>query len=215
MKKYCLLLLLPVLAMTFMLQSCASLVSFQDGRTVGQGNFEITASASVNRTPRFEEDFEIDSLNVPSIFIPVIEVMGTYGVIDRLDVYLKLNTFFNVSVGTKFQFLQNTDAMPIALAAGLEFGTFGLLPNLGNVQVPLYLSVHPSEKFTIYASPRYVYQFFGGAGGISYLGGNGGLMFGNRNKFGLEVGYYNLGASGESVGLLQVGIGGKFLLGGR
>ncbi|MBK8109764.1 MAG: hypothetical protein IPK46_05190 [Saprospiraceae bacterium] len=87
-----------------------------------------------------------------------------------------------------------------------------------NAQVPLYFSVHPSEKFTWYLTPRYIFQFAAGdlSTTIHYYGGNTGVLFGRKNKFGFDLGYYQLSNfSSSAVDLITVGIGGRFVFGGK
>jgi hypothetical protein len=201
------------------LTNCASLTGFQDGRTVGQNNVELSASVNFSQSPDFndwEEEIENDSTNIPNFFFPNFEFGGRYGITDKVDISLRLNTNLNLGVGAKVQVLGDQESTA-ALSLGAEVGTFGLLSGLWNVQVPVYFSLHPRENLAWYLSPRYIYQFSSFAGaenGLNYLGGNTGLLFGNRHKFGFDIGYYNVGADGNSLGLIQIGIGGRFALGG-
>jgi hypothetical protein len=202
---------------------CASLTGFQDGRTLGQDNGELGVSLNFSQSPDFddwEEEFD-DSVNVdiPQLFFPSFEFSGRYGVADKVDIGVRLNTNLNLGVSGKFQVVGDKESQ-FAMSLGAEVGTFGLVSGLWNVQIPVFLSVHPSERFTWYLTPRYIYQFTSYAGadnGLSYVGANTGLMFGNRNKFGIDVGYYSVSVSdGEGdLGLLQIGLGARFPLGGR
>jgi hypothetical protein len=107
---------------------------------------------------------------------------------------------------------------PFALSPGFEIGTiFGAAYNVG---IPVYASYYPSESVTVNVTPRFMYQFITGAesSGASYIGGNFGLMFGKKHKFGLDIGYYNvgselLGSDSGSQTLFTIGIGGKFRFG--
>lgn len=195
---------------------CASLTGYQDGRSVGEGNGEGMISLNLSQSPSFtdlEDSLGIDE--IPSFRFPNIELSGKYGVTEKLDVTLRMNTNLNLGVGAKYQLIGDRSS-EFALGIGAEAGTFGLITGLWNVQLPLYTSFHPTEKFTIYASPRYIYQFstIGGVEGWNYLGGNFGFLFGSRHKFGLDIGYYQVGATGvDKLGLVSVGIGGKFAFG--
>lgn len=209
---------LPLLLMASLFAGgCASLTGFHDGRSLGEGAFELTPSINFSQSPDFDDWENVEdtaNVDIPTLFFPSIEVGGRYGVADRVDVTLRMNTNLNLSVGAKVQVFGDRES-PTALALGAEVGTFGLIGALWNVQVPVYFSVHPKDNFAWYLSPRYIFQFasfVGAENGLNYLGGNTGLMFGRRNKFGFDVGYYRIGTNGESVGILQVGIGGRFLL---
>ena len=211
--------IIGLLAIAVLFSNCASLTGFQDGRTAGQDRGDLTASLNVSQSPDFndwaDQDDTVQSF-IPDLFLPNIEIGGRYGIAENLDINIKVNTYLNLNLGAKYQFFGDRES-PTALAVGLEVGTFGLVSGLWNVQVPLFFSVHPSERFSWYLSPRYIYQFtaYTGAGvGLNYLGGNTGFFFGDRHKFGLDIGYYNVGnrTLNGSTGLVQVGIGVRFSL---
>jgi hypothetical protein len=217
MKKQLLLPSLALAAISLFLSNCASLTGFQDGRTIGQGNGEISASLNVSQTPDFTKwKDQFDTITkIPRYFVPNIEVGGRYGIAEKFDITLKLSTTLNVGIGGKFQVIGDRQSKA-ALSVGAEIGTFGLISGLWNVQVPVYFSLHPSETFSWYVTPRYIRQFevySGVSGGVDYLGANTGLLFGNKNKFGFDLGYYNFSSGGISSGVLQIGIGGRFAFG--
>jgi hypothetical protein len=203
-----------------LLTNCASLSGLQDGRTVGDGNGELGVSLNLTNSLDFnklDDREEFDTLNVdlPNIFAPSLEFGGRMGVGEKVDVGLRINTFLNIGVNVKAQVLGDRESKT-ALSLGAEVGTFGLISGLWNVQVPVYFSVHPKENFAWFVTPRYIYQFAslsGIDGGLSYVGGNTGLLFGKRNKFGIDFGYYNLSTSGGNTALINIGLGGRFALG--
>lgn len=219
-KKHYLLPALALAAMSVLLTDCASLTGFQDGRTVGKNNGEFSASLNVSQSPDFkdlEDNYNNDSVNIdiPNFFFPNFEFGGRFGVGQKVDIGLRLNTNLNLGVSVKAQVVGDRES-DFALALGAEVGTFGLISGLWNVQIPVYLSVHPTPKFAYYLSPRYIYQFTSYAGaenGASYAGGNTGVLLGGRNKFGIDIGYYRAGIDNGTIGLLQIGIGGKFTIG--
>jgi hypothetical protein len=196
--------------------SCATLTGYQDGRTVGEGNGEAMISLNISQSPEFsviEDSF--DNEFIPRFIFPNIEVGGRYGVGEKLDLTLKVNTNLNLGVGAKYQILGDRTS-DFAMAVGGEVGTFGLVSGIWNAQIPVYLSYHPSEKVALYASPRYILQFstIGDIGGWQYVGGNVGALFGSRHKFGIDLGLYSVGANGlNRVKLITAGIGGKFVFG--
>jgi len=201
---------------------CASLTGFQDGRTLGKDNGEIGGSINFTRSPDFDilDDEDSDSLDVtlPSATFPFLEFSGRFGVADKVDVGVRLNTNLNLGVNAKFQVVGDQES-PFAMALGAEIATFGLLSGFWNVQIPVFLSVHPSERMSVYLTPRYTYQFStlaGAENGLSYVGANAGIMFGARNKFGFDIGYHNVsaGEGNGSLDLLQFGLGARFPIGG-
>lgn len=198
------------------LHSCASLTGYQDGRALGEEKTEVGVSLNVSQSPDFFYDDGEEVLDENFAF-PNLELTGRYGVSDKFDVGVKLNTNLNLSITTKYQFLGDRQSKA-AMAIGADVGTFGIISSLWNAQLPLYFSLHPSDKFTWYLSPRYIFQFATGdlSTNISYLGGNTGLLFGRKHKFGFDLGYYNLtDFDGSGVNLLTIGVGGKFVFGGK
>lgn len=218
MKKLC---CIPALAATGVLYllftGCASLSGLQDGRTVGENNGEFSASLNFSQSPDYVEwESRADTAGeIPNLFIVTGELGGRYGVSENVDITLRMNTMFNLGLGAKVQVLGDRES-PTALSVGAEIGSFALWLGLWNFQLPVYFSVHPSDNFAWYCSPRYIYQFASYAGaeaGVTYFGGNTGLLFGRRHKFGLDLGYYRISSFGESIGALQFGLGGRFVFG--
>lgn len=217
MKLQSLLLTSCLFGLALLLSNCASLTGYQDGRSVGQNNGEISVSLNLAQTPDFNDwEDQNDSFDViPNIYFPNFEFGGRYGIAEKVDLTIRVNTTLNLGVGAKFQVVGDRESQ-VALALGAEIGTFGLISGLWNVQVPVYFSIHPKENFAWYLSPRFIHQFVtysGADAGLTYVGGNTGLLFGNRNKFGLDLGYYRAGTNGESIGIIQFGLGGRFALG--
>jgi hypothetical protein len=214
-----------LIASLFLLNGCASLSGFHTGKTVGENNGEILLSLNLANAPDFTGDEEIDDA-IGNVFFPNIEFGGRYGVTEKLDVGLKLNTSLNLLVDTKYQIVGDQES-PFAMAVGAGFGTFGLISVNGallNFQVPLYTSFHPADNVAIYLSPRYIGQFgltvAGNSSLLNYLGSNFGVEFGRNDfRFGFDFAYYSLANSNLSddsdAQLLQFGIGAKFLIQGK
>jgi len=207
------------IASIMILSSCASLTGFQDGRTVGEENGEGSISLNFTQGPTLGEIGDtLDAQNAVRLAFPNIELGGRYGILDKLDLTVKVNTNLNFAMGAKYQLLGDRKSV-FAMAAGAEAGTFGLFLGIWNLQVPLYFSYHPREAISLYFSPRYVYQFntFGEIlSSWNYLGGNAGLLIGRKHKFGVDIGYYRVNiANTDILGLLNIGVGGKFFFGGN
>ena len=216
--------LLFVLALGVLLtQGCASLSGFHTGRTVGDNKAEFTASLNAGNAPDFSEEEEEISDQLSVVFFPNIELGGRYGISEKFDFGLRLNTSLNVLLDAKYQFVGDQES-PFAMSVGAGVGTFGLISTqaaLVNFQVPLYTSYHPTESIGIYLSPRYIGQFgtaFSETSGLlSYYGFNTGAEFGkDALRFGLDYGFYQLNAPGtiENTSVMQFGIGLKFVFGG-
>ncbi len=176
--------------------SCASITGFQTGRTVEKGHGEFSAALNVTQTPNFNDNGMAN--DIPSVFLPVMEVGGRYGVGRNVDVGLRLSTSLNFLIDGKYQFIGDQES-PFAMAVGGAFGGFMVSvanSSLLNFQVPLYASYHPTEKLHLYLTPRYIGQF-GSVGSLSsdllnYTGANAGILFGKKTKFGIDIGYYGL-----------------------
>ncbi|MFK7808120.1 MAG: hypothetical protein AB8F74_10005 [Saprospiraceae bacterium] len=205
--------------------SCVSLTGFNTGRTTPKGAGEFNANLTVVETVDYERD---STTFVPTLYVPVVEVGGRFGIIERLDAGIRISTTANILIDAKYQFVGTQDS-PLAMAIGAGVG-FTPLASLGitvfNFQVPLSISYHPTEKIHIYVSPRYIYQragqisqFFGSA---NYSGWNAGVLFGKEFKFGLDVGNYRLRGDGGKTGLdydrknlFNAGLGMFFTFGGN
>ncbi len=215
MKNHLLLLLLAAGACIFLMSSCASLTGFEEGRTLGEGNSELTISGNFTRVPDIFDDEDSGGLDTldNSISFPNLEFTYKRGITDKLDIGGRVSTNLNASSFVKYQ-LVGDKASSFSLSPGLEAGTvLGLAYNFG---LPIYATFYPTEAVAINITPRVMYQFVTGleSEGVTYLGGNFGLLFGKKNKFGLDIGYYNLGSNSTgSQTLVTVGIGGKFRFG--
>ncbi len=200
-------------SLAIIFSNCASLTGFQTGRTVGEGNGEFMATLNASQSPDFILDYDFDdTTDVENLFFPNIEVSGRYGIAEKFDMGLRVNTNLNVAVDAKYQLLGDQES-EVALAIGAGVGTFSAFVGLWNVQVPLYFSLHPNESVDIYLTPRYISQFATGdlSGSLNYLGGNAGVLFGERVKFGLDAGIYNISATGgfDVTSIATFGIGVK------
>lgn len=207
-------LLLAAIVCVFFISSCASLTGFEEGRVLGEENSEITVSGNFTRVPDlFEDEFnaEIDSLN-SAISFPNLELSFKRGITDKLDAGVRVSSNLNGSMFMKYQVVGDRSSS-FALSPGFEAGT--ILGFAYNVGIPIYATYYPVEAVAINLTPRFMYQFITGAetSGASYLGGNFGLLFGKRNKFGIDIGYYKVGIGNGSQPLFTVGLGGKFSFG--
>jgi len=205
--------------------SCVSLTGFNSGRTVPKGGGEFGANLTVVETVDYGEDTSY--VNVPTFYVPVIELGGRYGILDRLDVGLRVSSTLNILLDAKYQFVGTQDS-PLAMSIGGGVG-FTSLAAIGvtvfNFQVPLSVSFHPRDNLHVYVTPRYIYQTAGQVskvfGSSNYTGFNAGVMFGREFKFGFDFGNYRLRGDGGQTGLnydrrnlINIGMGMSYTFGG-
>ncbi len=206
--------LIAFAALILSLNSCVSLTGFEEGRSLGEGNSEFGVSLNYTSVPDLldDDDDDIDT-DIDNIGFPNIEMNYKYGITEKLDIGGKISTNLSATAYGKYQIVGDRTSQ-FALAPGFEVGTFA---GVGyTVSVPVYASIHPTESVSININPRFMYQFAStdSADGISYYGGNFGLLFGKRHKFGLDFGYYALGGvDGDATSMLTFGLGGKFRFG--
>jgi hypothetical protein len=210
--------LLPLL-LILILHSCISLTSYEDGKTIGKGKFEAMPSLNLHQAPSitfFDTENKLE--DIPIIVYPNIAMSFKYGIGNRTDLYGKGGTNMGYNVGFKHQLIADRSSK-FALATGAEIGIL-IIPSffqdgysIPNIQIPIYTSYHPSDKFAVYLTPRYMYQFKSEKDTNDYLyyGGNLGLMYGKKHKIGLDFGLYQVAV--RDLGRLpiyNIGIGGKY-----
>jgi len=208
MKKYAF-----TLSVLFILSSCIQLSTFQTAKTVGDGNGEIlVAFGGGGVTDSFEGD---------NVGFGTFELGGRLGVGDKVDVGLKISHFASYLVDVKYQFVGDQHSkFAMATGPGIGFYGFGFGGTLFQATLPLHMSIHPSEKFAVYFTPRYSTQFALGndGGSLHYLGGSLGFEAGRNVRFGTDLSYMSLlnTASEDDIfedfglGLFQFGFGVKF-----
>lgn len=174
---------LPIFALMF--SSCFSFSNMQSGRSLGKGTSEINLSAGYIGI----SDGEVGGS------IPVFEFGGRYGVSEKTDIGLKLSNFGTAIGSVKYQFA-GTKESQFAAATGFGIGGSFIRFNIDGdrlsffqYEVPLHLSFHPSEKFGVIFTPRYlgVGGAFAGDSGLSHLlAFSPGIEFGKKFKLGIE-----------------------------
>jgi hypothetical protein len=91
------------MVLTWLGTGCASFTGFSTGRTVGKGKVELEGSLSLIETPDLIVNDTIEI--IPTLRIPLFEVGGRYGITEKLDVGLKVNTSANFALDAKYQFV--------------------------------------------------------------------------------------------------------------
>lgn len=201
--------LLFILSIT-LFSSCAQLSSFQTGKTLGKGNNMITVGA-IGYGIKGEPGSVIEG---DQAIFPHVEIMGQFGIAERLDLGVKLSSSANLQAYGKYQIAGNMKSkFAASLGGGFTYqfaGDDGT--NIFRTHLPIYLSYHPGEKQAVYATPRFVYQFVSDDNNSYFLGSS--LGFSNRfseNFTGfLEGSFYyphTENVTTANTFLYQVGIG--------
>jgi hypothetical protein len=195
-------------------QSCVSLSGFEEGRSLEEGQSSVQLNFNTMQVNDLSSSDDIYDLE----YFPNLEVVYKFGITDKLSGGVKLNTFGNAGFNAKYQVMGDKHSS-FAMALGTEVNSFAWI-GLFNVHLPLYMSYYPSSAWTINFAPRYVVQFGTAFSdetirAVQYAGGNAGIMYGKKHKIGLDVGYHQFfGPDAESIGMVNIGIGGKFVFGG-
>jgi len=146
---------------------CLTLTTAETGRTVGEGNNELTVSAASGTYADLSvggpNDDGISKDNrestYPLNYVPVLEASGAFGIGDRTDIGVRVNSAMFLAARVKQQVI-GTPTSLFAASVGLEGGVNPGVLLVGGVAyvygtVPVYLSLHPRETVALYAVPRY------------------------------------------------------------
>ncbi len=191
--------------------SCAQLTSFQTGRTLGKGQTEITPSVSLLGVV----DNPAVSSELGSFVLPFGDISLQHGISERFDLGLKVSTGLNAQLSGKYQFVGDKQSKSaLSLGAGLSYQLAGEELVL-RYHLPLYYSLHFSEKSAFYATPRYMLQQVRNDDNFHFLGLTAGYMhsFNDRLDLGTEFGLhrpFNAGNASENLMLLGVGLKYRF-----
>ena len=173
---------------------------FEEGRALGKGNTELTLSASYAELANYHTYTEGRD-DVPKRFkMPVLEGNVKLGVSDRWDVGGKFNSSLNLALYYRHQMIGDQTSR-FALSSGLEISM--AMPSAFTVQVPVFMTYYFNEKLALNVAPRGVYLFgsekidgeeslFSSDAETTFLGGNLGLLYGKKVKYGIDLGLYSV-----------------------
>jgi hypothetical protein len=187
------------LAISLTLSGCFSLTNFQTARTVGKNKTEL--GLSINGMAGAAADADDDDLGI----IPSIELGGKFGITEIMDVGIRLSNFGTFIGEFKYQFYGDKESM-YAAATGISIGSnLRFLFTGFSFDIPLHFSVHTSEFFAFYFTPRYM----GIVGALSGDFGQSlilspGIEFGRKLKVLIN---YNQALPLNDIGLIGKGHG--------
>jgi len=183
---------LTVLFGIFLLSGCASMSTMQTGRTTEKGDLGFGfGGGTVN------SELALGELDTLDIKAPFLEVSSRYGITDKLDVGAKLTLIGTAVADAKYQFLGDHESL-VAGSAGFGIGYLSITSGdseskIFDLMTPVYFSLHPTEWFSIYCSPKYVLRINSytdgvesGSGSSHWYGVTGGARLGKRTAFLVE-----------------------------
>jgi len=158
---------------------CIPFLKMESGRTLPRGKSSIGFSAtsynySNNRNTKYKWEPLFD-----------FQVRAKRGITDRLELGVGLNNIGFFMFDGKYQVIgdKNSDfAMSLGLGADALFSqSRGIDKNL-KVSIPVYMSIHPSEKFYFFLNPQFSRQVAlkKGHDSLNFFGASMGVGFYNR-----------------------------------
>lgn len=170
--------------------SCVTVNQIEDGKTVGKDKGEF--GVSIHNGGKVSDLALQDTV----FGLPSVELIGKYGLSDRLEIGGKIDASGNIGLSTKFQFLGNQTSI-IASSLGVDFGG-NVFPYVVVEGIGYYLSlnsnnsIHVHEKVCIFMNPKYLFSGFPQFNpkrsenykSIFYTYG---LIIGQKNRFGIGI----------------------------
>lgn len=182
MKKNTIILLLS--ALPFLFSGCISISSMQTAKTTEKGQFSGSFGLG---TDLYTLNENPDTKNK---FVIAPEGAVRLGLSDKVDVGAKL-FMLGAAFDTKYNFHQSEDEK-WAFAAGLMFDDQIEQFDFRGIYVPMYASIHPSEKFAAYLNPRIGFRYWNTYKEIAFgYGGSFGVKYGKKVSFFVETSIYN------------------------
>ncbi|MCC2548865.1 hypothetical protein LJY25_20620 [Hymenobacter sp. BT175] len=181
------------------LPGCVALNSHQTGRTLGKDAYLATASLNAGKLDAHAYSLSSDSSKT-SYFV-VGEASAKYGVNERVDVGVRVNTSTQLTLTGKAQ-IAGTQHSRFASSVGLEAGASPvallMLQTLSySGSVASFSSVHMNEKLTFTFSPRYTFLRFsnltrqyGFTESSHIYGYSVGVIWGRQHQFSAEFSQY-------------------------
>ncbi len=166
---------------------CIPFLKMESGRTLSQGKSSIGLSATSYTL----------SDGGSGVTIADLQVRAKHGITDRLELGVGFSNIGFLMFDGKYQVIGDKNsnfALSLGLGADALIFAFkssrltGVNSNL-KVSFPIYMSMHPSEKFYFFLNPQISRQivFIEDGGGFSFIGASMGIGFYNK------IGEINIG----------------------
>lgn len=178
---------------------CVNMSTLQTGRALAPGTGRVLVGGGYYTSPDLNAAAnEANTANdpnakpLPDLKAPYLEVGYRRGIVENLELGLKLTIPGTIALDGKYQIL---NLGPFFLAAGVGVGYLSLTSgpadkplksSLIDVMVPVYASLEPLSWLAIYVSPKYVFRATNTTGGdnpgsstTQMVGSSAGLKLGD------------------------------------
>ncbi len=192
-----------------LMTGCYSLGTFQSARTLGKGYEERGLSLSVLNIPAVEDS------TFSTSFAPTLEFFGGLGLGKRTDLRYRFSGVYGaLELKQQISGSQNSK-----FASSLAFGGGSSISFVfTDIFATMYLSYKPKSFVELTINPKYSYNWIRGNENLArvhLIGGNVGVLFGQKIQLGITAGYFDLGRfdiegerfSRPGVGVWNVGLG--------
>jgi hypothetical protein len=169
-----------------LMTGCYSLGTFQSARTLGKGYEERGLGLSVLNIPSVEDS------TIATSFAPSIEFFGGLGLGSKTDLRYRFSGIYG-ALELKQQISGNQSSK---FASSLSIGGGSSISLIfSDVFSTLYFSYKPKSFVELTINPKYSYNWIKGSENsaqVHLLGGNAGVLFGNKIQLGITAGYFDL-----------------------
>ncbi len=157
MKRIRTILVIIIIALAYLMTGCLPLSQLESARTVGEGHWSLGATVIGYR----KEDSLGGIVNNPDFeFLPSLEINAAYGINERTDIRMTINSFLFTRLDVKHMIVGDDSskfAMSTGFAAAFSLNTAE--PTI-HINLPLYLSWHFDERSYLFVIPALSYLSF-------------------------------------------------------
>ena len=190
--------LLLMLGLTGLATGCINMSTLQTARTLPVNETELVAGGGYYLSPTLLETESSDANNeLELVGLPYVEIGARIGMLDYLDLGLKVTIPGTISLDVKLQVV-DLEGLAVAMGAGIGYLHYETTVDdtkftneIIDLMVPIYISYHFNEAFAIYGSPKYVMRIniTGDTDAAQLVGAGGGLRIGESAGVYLEATY--------------------------
>lgn len=204
-----------------LLQSCFPFTQFESARTVGKGGMAVGGSVSAFILPEQGSASEIGT-----IALPYFDAGMKYGIAEKLDLGVNVNSFGFTYFDAKYQILgDRTSSNALSIGLGIDVNPFFLASKevdgkYFKFHLPLYYSYHfKNDKAFLFINPKIAYQkLIGEDEDHLFIGQSSGVGFKyKKTEWMIGVGIFGAkdltNSKTYELAIIQPGVGFKYLIG--